>query len=171
MNRLGRSISLLLLCATLARAADPAPPPVHRLDFWLGYWDVFLATGERDGRNRIEKLLDGFAVQENWTELDGHEGKSWFYFYGPEQRWKQVWVTDGGFVKEKAQVADGPAGSTRFRGEISLPDGHKLLDQTTLTPEADGRVRQVIEQSRDNGATWKMVYDAYYVRRNPTPTK
>jgi hypothetical protein len=144
----------------------PVPPGVHALDFWLGDWEVFLATGPKDGDNRIEKVLGGFAVVESWTELDGHEGRSWFYFYRPEKRWKQVWVTDGGGVKEKAQVEDAPAGSVRFRGEIPLPDGRKLLDQTTLTPLPDGRVRQVIEQSADGGKTWRTGYDAIYVR-NP----
>ena len=135
------------------------------LDFWVGEWDVFLATGPKDGDNRIEKMLGGFVVQENWTELDGHEGKSWFYYYRPEKRWKQVWVTDGGGVKEKAQVDGAPAGSVRFRGTILLRDGRHLLDQTTLTPLPDGRVRQVIEQSADEGKTWQTVYDAYYVHK------
>jgi hypothetical protein len=74
-------------------------------------------------------------------------------------------VTDAGAVKEKAQVEDAPAGSVRFRGEIPLRDGRKLLDQTTLTPLPDGRVRQVIEQSNDGGKTWRTVYDAIYVRK------
>jgi hypothetical protein len=143
----------------------PIPPEVHAIDFWFGDWEVFLATGPKDGDNRIEKMLGGFAVQENWTELDGHEGKSWFYYYRPEKRWKQVWVTDGGGVKEKVQVEGAPADSIRFRGTIPLRDGRHLFDQTTLTALPDGRVRQVIEQSADEGKTWQTVYDAYYVRR------
>lgn len=151
---------------TINAPAQTAPAATQLLDFWAGDWGVFLAAGPKDGDNRIEKMLGGFALLENWTELDGHEGKSWFYFYRPENRWKQVWVTDGGGVKEKAQVADAPAGSVRFRGEIPLKDGRRLLDQTTLTPLPDGRVRQVIEQSRDGGTTWQTVYDAYYVRKS-----
>lgn len=142
---------------------------LHALDFWVGEWEVFLATGPKDGDNRIEKFLGGFALQENWTEHDGHEGKSWFYFYRPEKRWKQIWVTDGGFVKEKAQVENQPEGGLRFRGEILLKDGRKLLDQTTLTPLPDGRVRQVIAQSFDGGATWQTGYEAYYVRKVQKP--
>lgn len=168
---------LWFLCATLLlggrMAAQNLPPPepagVHALDFWVGEWEVFLASGPRDGDNRIENLLGGFALQENWTELDGHEGKSWFYYYRPEKRWKQVWVTDGGFVKEKVQVDGAPAGSVRFRGEIPLKDGGTLLDRTTLTPLADGRIRQVIEQSRDHGVTWQTGFDAYYVRKARKP--
>jgi hypothetical protein len=160
----------LVVAGRLAAQTNPAPPPeTHQLDFWVGDWEVFVATGPKDGDNRIEKMLGGFALQENWSGVEGHAGKSWFYFYRPEKRWKQVWVTDTGGVKEKVQVADGPAGSVRFRGEIPLKDGGKLLDQTTLTPLPDGRVRQVIEQSRDQGATWQTVYDAYYARKAPKP--
>jgi len=148
-----------------AKGGPPSPPGDHALDFWLGDWEVFLASGPKDGDNRIQQMLGGFAVQENWTELDGREGKSWFYYHGPEKRWKQVWVTDGGGVKEKAQVADAPTGSVRFRGESPLRDGRKLLDQTTLTPLPDGRVRQIIEQSLDGGKTWRTAYDAYYVHK------
>ena len=165
----GAGLLLLLTMQAPAQTPPPAPPETQLLDFWVGEWEVFLVTGPKDGDNRIEKMLGGFAVQENWTELDGHEGKSWFYYYRAEKRWKQVWVTDGGGVKEKAQMPDPPAGSVRFRGEIPLRDGRKLLDQTTLTPLPDGRVRQVIEQSTDGGRTWQTVYDAYYVRKIKKP--
>ncbi len=121
-------------------------------------------TREVDGHDLIEKTLNGAAVVENWQDVNGHAGKSWFYYYRPEKRWKQVWVTDVGFVKEKALVEKFADGGVRFRGEIPLPDGRKRLDQTTLTPLPDGRVHQVIEQSPDGGDTWRTVYDAYYTR-------
>lgn len=136
----------------------------------MGEWEVYdNFSRQLDGHNRIEKVLRGEAILENWSDANGSEGKSWFYFYRPEKRWKQVWVTDGGGVKEKAQVADAPAGSVRFRGEILLRDDRRLLDQTTLTPLPGGHVRQVIEQSRDGGASWQKVYDADYIRRPPPP--
>ena len=168
---------LRFLCVTVVLAvrlpaqANPASPPeAHQLDFWVGEWEVYDNTSHQlDGHNRIEMVLKSAAIIEHWSDANGSMGKSWFYFYRPEKRWKQVWVTDNGGVKEKAQVADAPAGSIRFRGEIPLRDGHKLLDQTTLTPLPDGRGRQVIEQSRDGGVTWQTVYDAYYTRKAGKP--
>ena len=155
-----------------ATAADRPPPPVetdpayHLLDFWLGDWEaVDAGTGQVDGHDLIEKILHGAAIIENWSDSDGHEGKSWFYYYRPEKRWKQVWVTDVGFIKEKALAEVRPDGSVRFAGEIPLPDGSRKLDQTTLTPLPDGRVHQVIQQSTDGGATWRTDYEAYYTRR------
>ena len=43
--------------------------PENQFDFWLGNWDV--TWGEDDkGTNRIEKILDGKIIQENFTAPD-----------------------------------------------------------------------------------------------------
>ena len=164
----------LTTAASASRAAsDPAPsnappspcsaPAAHRLDFWIGQWEVKNPSGGLEGHNRIEKILGGCAILENWTEADGSEGKSLFYFDAPGGRWKQVWITDAGQFKEKAEVKDAPEG-VRFQGEIPLRDGRRLQDRTTLTTLPDGRVRQVIEQSADGGATWR-AWEGLYTRR------
>ena len=162
---LAAAFALAAACPARMPAAEP-PAAHHELDFWLGDWDV-LAEGKQDGTNRIEQVLDGAALIEHWHGADGHEGRSWFYFYRPENRWKQIWVTDAGGVKEKVCVEIFLGGGVRFRGEIPLRDGRRLLDQTTLTPRADGTVRQVIEQSADGGRTWQVGYDAIYRRKKP----
>jgi hypothetical protein len=137
------------------------------LDFWVGSWKVYEA-GKEVGTNRIEKVLDGCAVVENWKDAEGGEGRSLFYVQPTTGRWTQVWVTDRatapGGLKEKVLVTRLPSGGTRFQGEIVRPGGRVVLDRTTLTPEPDGRVRQVIEISRDGGDTWQATFDAIYVR-------
>ena len=161
------------VCSAQSVAATTNPPPpvetdpaYHQLDFWLGDWEaVDASTGQVDGHDRIEKVLRGAAVIENWSDRNGHEGKSWFYYYRPEKRWKQVWVTDAGAIKEKALIEVRPDGGVRFAGEIPLRDGRRILDQTTLTPLPDGRVHQVIQQSSDGGVTWRTGYEAYYTRK------
>lgn len=136
------------------------------LDFWLGDWDVSVPAG-LVGRNRIEKILDGCAIEELWTDVDGRAGRSLFYWIPVPGEWRQVWVTGDalapGGVKEKRQV-EAPAGAIRFQGTIALVDGRSYLDRTTLTPLGDGRVRQHIEISTDGGATWRTTFDAVYVR-------
>ena len=157
---------VLAFGATALSGQTPPAPPVshHELDFWLGEWEAF-ADGKLDGTDRVEKILAGAVIVEHWRDSDGHEGKSWFYFYRPENRWKQVRVTDAGGVKEKACIEILPGGGTRFRGEIPLRDGRKILDQTTLTLFSDGTVHQLIEQSSDVGRTWKVTFDAVYRRK------
>jgi hypothetical protein len=160
----------LVVVSAFSQATPPAPvpcdqnPTYHKLDFWLGEWDVFdIKSGQKDGTNRIEKILKGCAIIENWTEAaDGSEGKSLFYLQRATGQWKQVWVEDSGGMKEKS-IQDSYAGEgVRFQGEILHKSGGSHLDRTTLIPMSGGRVRQTIEISRDAGKTWEMVYDAEY---------
>ena len=157
----------------LAQTNPPTPIPCdqnpiyHKLDFWLGEWEVFdLRTGKKDGANRIEKTLKGCAIVENWTEAaDGSEGKSFFYVQRATGQWKQVWVEDSGGMKEKSLQDSYIGDGVRFQGEILHKSGGSHLDRTTLIPMSGGRVRQTIEISRDGGNAWVVIYDAEYRRR------
>jgi hypothetical protein len=170
----------LVTCAVLAVAGtapaarpdadqeNAVPAPVvssarEALDPWIGEWDVFVGDG-KVGVDRVEKVLNGAAILEHWTDARGGEGKSFFYFMASSGRWKQVWVQADGVVKEKASAP--VPGGVRFEGRAMLRDGRDVPDRTTLTWLAPGRVRQHIEVSRDGGATWTTTFDATYVRRN-----
>jgi tetratricopeptide (TPR) repeat protein len=141
-----------------------ADPAYHKLDFWVGRWDVFDGA-TKDGTNVIEKTLNGCALIENWKDVLGHEGKSLFYYNPVTGKRKQVWVTDVGPLKEKVEVEVAEKGAVRFQGELPQKGGGTVLDRTTLTPLPGDRVRQVIERSRDGGRTWEVGYDAVYVRQ------
>ena len=93
----------------------------------------------------------------------GFEGKSLFYYHDLEKTWKQVWVTNAQSLKEKRLIAELEGGALRFQGELPQGDGSRVLDRTTLYPLPEGRVRQVIEQSRDGGETWQVGFDAIYL--------
>jgi hypothetical protein len=167
----------LILAAAIA-TATPSPPPAcdadtgfHTLDFWLGTWRV-TAGGKYDGTDVVTKILDGCAVTEDWTDSTGHKGKSLFYYDSFAKVWTQVWVTDQatarGGLKIKRLIATYADRGTRFQGLLPGPPGAKtVLDRTTLQPEADGTVHQVIEISVDGGTTWIVTYDAIY-RRSTT---
>jgi len=158
---------VVLVCGELSSQTVPPScdslPAYHKLDFWIGQWDVFEGDS-KVGTNTIEKILKNCAIIENWRDVEGHEGKSLFYFPRATQQWKQVWVTDAGPMKEKKLIDEGKDGSLRFQGEIPHPDGSSHFDRTTLTPLPGGRVRQIIEISTDGGKTWKTGFDAEYRR-------
>jgi hypothetical protein len=135
------------------------------LDFWLGRWDVQSGDGQKVGTNQIEKILDGCAVVENWTDQEGNEGKSFFYLDNFSQKWKQVWVEDTGGMKEKVFLEESQNGTVRFQGTVKSRNGQIILDRTTLTPLSKNQVRQVIEISRDEAGSWITVFDAIYVRK------
>ena len=171
----------MLAGVPLAAQQPPSPPPCSSrpvfgwLDFWVGEWRVFVGEVQV-GTNRIEKVLDGCAVTEDWADARGGTGRSLFYV-SPAGGWRQVWVTNTalapGGVKEKRLIARLPDGTLRFQGEITAGDA-VVLDRTTLTPLGDGRVRQRIGRSDDGGATWKTGFDAIYVRadgKRPAPAR
>jgi hypothetical protein len=152
-----------------ARPQQPPPRscdgPLYRLlDFWVGSWDVFLPDGKKAGTNRIEKALAGCAIFEHWQDTAGGGGKSLFYAAGLQPVWKQVWVTDSGSIKEKQLIEQLPGGALRFQGTLPRAGGDTVLDRTTLTPQDAGRVRQLIEQSDDNGVTWRTTFLGLYTR-------
>jgi len=184
--------ALLLACSAAfwaagqgsAAAAEPAQNPERlreagnasrtcsesdryaRMDFWVGTWQVRV-DGRLVGTNRIEKTLNGCAIEEHWSALTGSHGMSLFYV-DDEGVWRQVWVTDTatrpGGVKEKVLIPAPSSDSVRFQGQVGSSDGKSYLDRTTLLQLTDGRVRQVIEVSTDGGETWQTVFDAIYER-------
>ncbi len=177
MSLIGRitSLALLVVLVATAGAAQPAAPPAcdetpgfSDLDFWLGDWEVADPEGTPQGVNRIEKILDGCAILEHWTDSAGGEGKSLFYFHVVDGTWHQVWVTQQatapGGLKRKELVEHLEGGAVRFQGEIELPDGRVYLDRTTLTPQSDGTVRQHIQLSQDGGETWNAGWVGIYRR-------
>jgi hypothetical protein len=183
-----RSICLaaVLLLATpglLAAGTLPAPasrpcleqPRGRALDFWVGDWKVVnAADGTAAGENRIERLLDGCAVTETWHGVEkGDDGMSLFTYDARRHVWDQVWVTQDtsrpGGLKHKTMTGILYANAVQFQGAIATPKG-QVLDRTTLTPWRDGRVRQTIEWSKDGGKAWRVVFDAFYIRKgSPNP--
>jgi hypothetical protein len=162
--------TLFLQLAAYGRAAEkPCSSPEYKLlDFWVGDWEVVSPSGEREGTNHIEKVLNGCAIIENWHDREGGEGKSLFYYVPATKQWKQVWVTDQGPMKEKAMLSDFAGPGVRFQGELKRRDGSgTYLDRTTLTPLEGGRVRQRIEISLDSGKTWdpKHAWEGIYIPR------
>ncbi len=143
----------------------------HPLDGWISRSESGWSTSATSASARAASsgVLDGCAIIEHWQDARGGTGKSLFYPAPPDGTWHQVWVTNRattpGGVKEKRLIARYPNGAVRFQGEVVTLEG-LVLDRTTLTPLPEGAVRQLIETSRDGGATWIVGFDAAYRRRD-----
>ncbi|HEX9942867.1 MAG TPA: DUF1579 family protein [Thermoanaerobaculia bacterium] len=153
-----------------APAAPPPAPcsaPEHRqFDFWIGEWEVRDPKGELAGTNRIEKILNGCALQENWTGARGDKGTSFNIYDAPAKRWHQTWVSDNGLLL----VLDGAFqdGKMVLSGErVPRQGGGLAKHRITWTPVDADHVRQHWEMSRDGGKTWGTVFDGTYTRKKP----
>lgn len=150
---------------TSAAAAQPcrASEAYRQLDFWVGEWEVQGPKGKTAGTSSVQLILNDCVVFENWTGASGYTGKSFNLYNAQSRKWKQIWVDDrGGMLEFTGEFKDG---AMRYMGQSTAQDGKPVIDRLTFFPLAEGRVRQLWEQSPDQGKTWNTVFDGTYIRR------
>ncbi|MDP3802313.1 hypothetical protein [Brevundimonas sp.] len=169
-------IHIALFAALLQTAsAQPAPPPVDCADadhsafaFWIGDWDVS-ATGSDTvvARSTISSTAGGCAIEEDYLQTVGPGGVAATYhgvsFSTFDARrggvWRQFYMDSGGAV---TVFEGGPRDGAMV---LEAPGRPGSIQRMTVSPEADGTVRQRGESSTDGGATWTSGYDFTYRRR------
>ena len=146
-------------------AERPSPcssPEYRQLDFWLGEWEVTDAAGTTVGKSRVERILNGCAVQENWEGANGWPGKSFNVYNRTLRQWQQFWVSGWGSVT----LFLGRAEEDRmvYVGETTDREGRPAQRRMTIARLGPDRVRQVTEMSYDEGRSWQPDYDFTYTR-------
>ena len=166
--------STLFAFVLLAHADTPVPPPpgkpagcaagqYREFDFWLGDWNV-TQHGKPVGTNRIDRILDGCALLENWRGVNGSAGNSLNYYDSTRGVWHQTWVDDQGAPLELEGGYQG--GQMVMTGNTLDPSsGKTVINRLTWTPQTDGKVRQHWEVSADNGRTWTTAFDGLYEKK------
>jgi len=149
--------------AESAEQAKACSGAEHRqFDFWVGTWNV-TENGKVAGTNRIESILGGCALLENWRGAGGNVGNSINYYDAPRKVWHQTWIDQTG----NALVIEGrfENGAMRLEGQRpGAKPGQTDLHRITWTPLAEGKVRQQWETSSDGGKTWTQAFDGLYSR-------
>jgi tetratricopeptide (TPR) repeat protein len=150
-------------------AAAKAEIPLERaFDFWLGEWDVFDPEGTLAGTSRISSETGGRIIEENWVAANGATGKSISYV-DTDGNWKQLWVDkDGEVIELTGRVLDD---GLFFEGLHTYANGYTEQIRVQYTPLADGRVKQIIEQSKDEGESWYGWFDGTYVHKTPSASQ
>lgn len=153
-----------------ARPTQPLPcaqdPKFREFDFWVGEWDVTpvnLPAGRPKPQSRIEKILADCVILENWMPPGNPGGKSFNIYNRAKQQWEQTWVdASGAVVHFSGHVRDG---NMYYTSTTPLPNGATQLGKMTFFRVAADSVRQLWEQSTDNGKTWNVGFDGMYVRK------
>jgi hypothetical protein len=177
MNARSAAAAFGLAAAVLGAPAAAAPPDAPRcagpeyrqFDFWLGDWDAYDADALEKPAARVcvDAILDGCAVHETYTGVDGAVGESFSINDASRRVWHQTWVTNRG----QLLVLEG-----EFR------DGRMMLRATETTaagpvlwrgiwiPQDDG-VRETAETSSDGGRSWKPRFDMVFRRHGGAPER
>jgi tetratricopeptide (TPR) repeat protein len=141
-------------------------PEARQLDFWVGDWDV-TTGGVPAGTSRIEKILGDCVIFENWTGTSGYVGKSFNLYDTAKKRWQQTWVDGvGGLIEFYGEVREG----NLYYTSESVSAGadaktRRTLGRMTFYNQGPDTVRQLWEQSIDDGKTWSVAFDGLYQRK------
>lgn len=148
-----------VLAATTANATPCEHTDENRqFDFWIGEWTVETTSGQQAGASKVERILNGCALLENWS--GGGDGKSLNIYNASKKLWQQFWVDSGGDVHEYSGGLVN--GEMRFEGPASDRAGNRTMRRMTFTRLDGGRVRQRGEVSPD-GKDWTVEYELIYV--------
>jgi hypothetical protein len=165
-----RSLSLaaFVLSASLAAPAfaggnsGACSAAVHRqFDFFAGDWDAH-DVGDPSkivARNRVEVILNGCVIHEDYRQNDGLHGESYSLYDKARKVWHQSWVTNRG----ELLLLDGGMQGDRlvFTGAQKTKDGKPTLLRGVWYRQGDG-VRETATRSLDGGKTWQPVFDILF---------
>ncbi len=154
------------LVAKARRTAFPCEtdPNAQRMNFWVGEWDVRNVQQQSAGTSSVQSVAGGCAVYENWTDRLGTQGKSLSTWNSARGQWQQFWVAQRGNVTEY-RTGEWKNGSMVFVTEAQPGTNPPSLVRMTFTPVSSEIVRQMFENSTDEGRTWTVTSDLYYHRR------
>jgi hypothetical protein len=173
--------TLLVLAASAEaqtkRKTTTAPPVVasgqkgsacasaaHRqFDFWLGDWDVSTPQGTPAGTNRVERILDGCALQERWEASDGSKGTSLSSYDAVGHKWRQTYVDDTGQVL--VLEGDFKDGRMVLQGEKAMGRQKGALQRISWQVVPGDKVRQRWDISQDDGKTWSVLFEGLYAKK------
>jgi hypothetical protein len=145
-----------------AEATCRSAPEFRQFDFWIGEWNVH-ANGKLAGTSSIQLILDDCVIFENYTGVKGYQGKS-FNVYNPAiKKWQQLWVDNSGGVLQL--TGSYSENKMEYWGETVQAKGPMIKERLTFYRTSKEEVRQVWEQSQDQGKTWKTVFDGIYTRK------
>jgi len=132
----------------------------RQFDFWVGHWRV-TEHGKLAGDNRVEPILDGCALLENWTGAKGGAGKSLNFFDREDGLWHQTWIDRSGGALFLAGKFEN--GAMRLEGErAATGEQPATRHRITWTPLPGGKVRQLWESTAVAKDLWSTQFDGLY---------
>jgi hypothetical protein len=163
-RQIGPALLLLVVTSAGAQQDRPCTAPEHRqFDFWIGTWEVVTPDGKLAGRNTIQSILNGCALEESWRGAGGSIGKSLNMYYARDSEWLRSWVDGNGGRLDLAGGLD-PDGRMVLAGKMPGPDGVEVLHEISWEALGDGTVRQHWRALREDSEDWRDVFVGIYRR-------
>lgn len=139
-------------------------------DFWVGEWNLTWETLDGStghGNNRVQKILDGTVIYENFEATDagkmtGYKGKS-FTVYNPQSgTWKQTWVDNERAYLEFTGHIEGD--KRIFRRSFKNNSGDRIIQRMVFYDIKQNSFTWDWERSSDGGNHWELMWRIHYKR-------
>jgi hypothetical protein len=160
------SILLLFICGTAL--AQSVPYDSALFDFWVGDWKLTWkgADGKpAKGTNRIERILGGPVIQENFAdEQQSFLGTS-ITVYNPQQKlWHQAWADNQGSYFDFEGAVDGD--KRIFHTKPREVNGATIIQRMVFYDIRHDAFMWDWEISKDAGKTWQLQWQISYARKS-----
>ncbi len=175
----GASLAFAPAHDDVAHLRSAAAPPCaadsnyQRLAFWVGDWDVVDSTGAHYATQRVRAVIDDCAITAEWTGRVGDKGFNLSAFDGRTGEWRQVYVSNqvpaplGVTIRRSDTTYVGPG--VRFIALLDPPAESLSRSRVTIMPLSGHRAMQLFEDSKDGGATWRVIFKAEHRPRASAP--
>lgn len=144
--------------------------PEEYFDFWVGTWEVSWEEADDKmgrGTNRIEKMLDGTVIQENFEITEGQnkgfKGTSISVYQTRQKTWRQAWADNQGGYYNFTGKLDGNKRIFQTR-VFELKDGKRLTQRMVFYNISDDSMTWDWESSNDGGESWTLNWRIFYNR-------
>jgi hypothetical protein len=129
----------------------------------VGRWEVRGSDGSLVGTDTITKADGGCSIQERYETASGSSGTSVSFFLPSRGEWRQIWTGSGGTMFDiTGKLVDG---TMKLAGQLEYIDSKQVVAfRGTWTQNADGRVRQRLEEFDLGAQTWVVWFDGFYRR-------
>jgi len=143
--------------------------PEGYFDFWIGQWDLQWKASDgtiERGTNKIEKILDGKVIKENFEatvgEMDGYIGKSYSVYNAQTNQWKQTWVDNqGAYLDFVGKFEDNDRIFLRHSQDSS---GTSIIQRMVFYDISQDQFSWRWEKSTDDGKSWHILWKIAYRR-------
>jgi hypothetical protein len=131
------------------------------LDFLVGDWDLRTMTGQTVQHTIIRKELANCGLVQHDTVPNGYVAVAMHQWDRGEKLWRQGYAdVRGVFTSWRGRAAEARIAYI----QDSVP-GSAHRQRSTFWRVDSNQVRQVFEESENNGGTWRVTFDGLYVRR------
>jgi hypothetical protein len=170
MRTLSSALALLIMAGPTASAAPAATteqtnhrPDQVLLDRLIGTWDVDYTIYDEHGAVRhyvgtavYQRILDGAAIQEIWSDSHGRStqpyGTTLEFYDGKRNRWTALWI-----YPEQGMYYSVSGGQTGSRIVLTGEDQQGVMQRWTDEDFRTNSFVGLFDVSKDGGKTWRLV--------------